>query len=50
VIRDAIHDTVTCPVCGYARGKHGVPLACCCRGWVVFWRSFIDSIRRSWEP
>jgi len=41
VIRDAIRDTMSCAVCGYARGKPGVPLACLCRGWVVFLRGFL---------
>ena len=52
---DAIHDTVTCSVCGYARGKRGVPLACCCRGWVVLLRNFLarrgeESVLRRLDP
>lgn len=42
MIYDAIRDTVTCSVCGFARGRRGGPrLACCCRGWVVFLRQFL---------
>ena len=41
MIFDAIHDTVTCSVCGFARCTCGNRLACCCRGWVAFWRQFL---------
>lgn len=40
-MRDPFQHTVTCSVCGYARGIRGVYLACCCRGWVAFWRAFL---------
>jgi len=37
---DTFRDTVTCAVCGCARGTR-VRLPCCCRGWVAFWRGFL---------
>jgi hypothetical protein len=45
VIGDVFRDTVTCPVCGFARGTR-VPLACCCRGWVAFLRGFLATRSR----
>ena len=45
MIFDAIHDTVTCSVCGYARGIHGAGLQCLCCGWVAFFRSFMAADR-----
>jgi hypothetical protein len=40
---DPFTHTVTCTVCGFARGIRGVKLACLCRGWVVHWREILTS-------
>lgn len=41
MIYDAIHDTVTCAVCGFARSRRGNHLKCMCHNWVVFWREYL---------
>lgn len=43
MIGDPFRDTVTCSVCGFARGTR-VRLLCNCRGWIAFWREAIGQI------